>query len=38
MNWLPAPTADFYVMLRLYQPNDAILDGSWQLPQVTRQK
>lgn len=37
VNWLPAPTGDFYVMLRLYQPTDAILDGTWQLPQVVRQ-
>ena len=38
VNWLPAPTSDFYVILRLYQPSDAILDGTYQLPQVTRQK
>ncbi|WP_273735934.1 DUF1254 domain-containing protein [Mycolicibacterium septicum] len=36
VNWLPAPAADFYLILRLYQPTDAILDGSWPLPQVTR--
>lgn len=36
-NWLPAPAGDFYVILRMYQPTDAILDGTWQLPQVTRQ-
>jgi hypothetical protein len=37
-NWLPAPAGDFYLILRLYQPTDAILDGTWQLPQVTKQK
>lgn len=36
INWLPAPQGDFYVMLRLYQPSDEILDGGYQLPQVTR--
>jgi hypothetical protein len=36
-NWLPAPAGDFYVILRMYQPTDAVLDGTWQLPQVTRQ-
>ena len=35
VNWLPAPTGDFYLILRMYQPNNAILDGTWQLPQVT---
>lgn len=38
VNWLPAPKGEFYVILRLYQPSDAILDGTWQLPQVTRVK
>jgi hypothetical protein len=36
LNWLPAPKGNFYVILRLYQPNDAILDGSYQLPQMTK--
>jgi hypothetical protein len=38
VNWLPAPKGDFYVILRLYQPNDSILDGTYQLPQMTRVK
>lgn len=33
---LPASTGDFYLILRMYQPSDAILDGTYQLPQVTR--
>ena len=33
-NWLPAPTGDFYLLLRLYQPGEAILSGEYQLPQV----
>jgi hypothetical protein len=36
VNWLPSPKGDFYVILRLYQPSDAILDGTYQLPQMTR--
>ncbi|MFK0278632.1 DUF1254 domain-containing protein [Ensifer sp. NPDC090286] len=35
VNWLPAPKGDFYVILRMYQPSDAVLSGTWQLPQVT---
>jgi hypothetical protein len=38
VNWLPAPKGDFYVILRMYQPSDAILDGTYQLPQMTRVK
>ncbi|MGA5540298.1 DUF1254 domain-containing protein [Mycobacterium sp. NPDC051198] len=37
-NWLPAPSGDFYMILRLYQPADTILDGTWQLPEVIRRK
>lgn len=35
-NWLPAPDGDFYVILRMYQPNDDILSGKWKIPQVTK--
>jgi hypothetical protein len=35
-NWLPAPKGDFYVILRLYQANDDILSGKYQLPQVVK--
>lgn len=35
-NWLPAPSGNFYVILRLYQPSDAILSGKWALPQLNR--
>lgn len=36
-NWLPAPKADFILMLRLYWPRTqppSILDGSWKPPAV----
>ena len=34
-NWLPAPSGDFVLMLRMYWPNEAdptILNGSWTIP------
>ncbi len=35
-NWLPAPTGPFYVILRLYLPEEAALDGSWEPPPIER--
>ncbi|WP_258875503.1 DUF1254 domain-containing protein [Paraburkholderia sp. BL27I4N3] len=35
-NWLPAPEGGFYVILRMYQPNDDILSGKWQIPDLKR--
>ena len=35
-NWLPAPEHNFYLMFRLYQPKDSVMNGSWKLPQVVR--
>jgi hypothetical protein len=36
VNWLPAPTGPFRLMLRLYVPRPAALDGSWVPPPVER--
>jgi hypothetical protein len=36
-NWLPAPSGRFGVMLRLYDPQPEVLDGSWLPPAVTRE-
>ncbi len=33
-NWLPAPKGPFYMILRLYQPKDEVLEGKYELPQV----
>jgi len=33
-NWLPAPAGQFYLMLRLYLPQQPVLDGSYVYPQV----
>jgi hypothetical protein len=35
-NWLPAPAARFYLMLRLYIPRTEVLDGSWMPPPIRR--
>jgi hypothetical protein len=33
-NWLPTPEGPFYLVLRLYQPKEEVLNGSTALPQV----
>ena len=33
-NWLPTPNGEFYLLLRLYQPQESVLNGEYQLPQV----
>jgi hypothetical protein len=35
-NWLPAPAAPFRPLLRLYQPQAAILDRTYQIPPITK--
>lgn len=38
-NWLPAPKGKFVLMLRMYWPNEndpSILDGTWEIPAVTK--
>jgi hypothetical protein len=35
-NWLPAPQGMFVLMMRFYGPSNALLDGTWELPPVTR--
>ncbi|WP_328317250.1 DUF1254 domain-containing protein [Streptomyces sp. NBC_00388] len=34
-NWLPAPEGDFRPMLRLYTPEQSVLDGSYEIPRIT---
>jgi hypothetical protein len=36
-NWLPAPDDAFTVIVRAYVPSDALLDGSYALPNIHRQ-
>lgn len=33
-NWLPAPSGKFILWLRVYMPNEAILDGKYTVPPV----
>ena len=35
-NWLPAPAGDFYVVMRMYEPKQAVLDGSYRVPPIRR--
>jgi hypothetical protein len=35
-NWLPAPTGRFYLILRLYHPQQRLLDGEYRFPAVER--
>jgi hypothetical protein len=35
-NWLPTPAGDFRPMLRMYQPHEAVLDGTYTLPAIHR--
>jgi len=37
-NWLPAPEAPFWIVLRTYGPGKSILDKSWKLPPVQQAK
>ena len=33
-NWLPAPDGPIYIVMRLYWPKDAALNGDWQPPAI----
>ena len=35
-NWLPAPSGNFSLWIRAYWPDQAILDGTWKPPVVSR--
>jgi hypothetical protein len=35
-NWLPAPEGPFYLVMRIYWPEKAALDGTWTPPLVVR--
>jgi hypothetical protein len=35
-NWLPAPTGNFILWLRVYLPGQAILDGKYKVPPVVK--
>jgi hypothetical protein len=35
-NWLPTPSGPFRPILRMYEPREAVFDGSYELPPITR--
>ena len=35
-NWLPAPAGAFRPILRMYGPDNAVFDGTYELPPITR--
>ena len=35
-NWLPSPAGDFRPVMRMYEPDPAILDGDYEFPPITR--
>jgi hypothetical protein len=35
-NWLPTPAGTFRPLLRVYEPDDAVFDGRYELPPVVR--
>jgi hypothetical protein len=35
-NWLPTPPGTFRPLLRMYEPEEAVFDGSYELPAITR--
>jgi hypothetical protein len=35
-NWLPAPDGGFILMMRLYEPERQVIDGTWSPPAVER--
>jgi hypothetical protein len=37
-NWLPAPTGDFNLTMRVYSPKREVLDGSWAPPAIWQAK
>jgi hypothetical protein len=35
-NWLPTPSDNIYLVLRLYAPKEAAINGEWQIPLVLK--
>jgi hypothetical protein len=36
VNWLPAPTGEFFLILRTYEPNESLLSGAYKVPPVQK--
>ncbi|WP_075590503.1 DUF1254 domain-containing protein [Labilibacter marinus] len=37
-NWLPAPKGNFYLILRMYEPHQEVIDIKYQFPQMVKLK
>ena len=35
-NWLPAPAGRFFLAVRAYVPDDALINGTYQFPDIVR--
>ena len=35
-NWLPVCPEGFHLFLRVYRPEDSVLDGSWKAPSICK--
>ena len=35
-NWLPAPAEGFFLIMRMYQPQERMYHGNYTVPPVTR--
>jgi hypothetical protein len=35
-NWLPTPDTNFRPILRMYEPDEAVFDGGFELPAIRR--
>lgn len=35
-NWLPAPAASFRPLMRMYEPDESIIDGRYEIPTIQR--
>ena len=35
-NWLPTGTAGFHLFMRIYLPQETVIDGTWRAPTLTR--
>jgi hypothetical protein len=37
-NWLPAPKAPFYMLMRMYLPKIEVLNGQYEIPGILKAK
>ncbi|WP_223217038.1 DUF1214 domain-containing protein [Agrobacterium pusense] len=37
-SWLPAPAGEFLLYLRAYEPKTRVVDRSWSLPAIVRDR